>query len=259
MFERLHEDDASWLGKRFEEAREEAGLEIAECAREVGFVDCDEGVEQIRIIEAGEDVLPEIDMLRQVADVLGVDLERLWSEVEHRRKQRLEAGPPKVLGTLLQHRREAMGWTVHQVVEESGLEPVDDYRKWLESLESGRVRFPAAGELRALCTGLDLSEERAIAALKQEGAYYDRLGNGPRFIERYMPAMYGEITSRLAPGEDDDVETLRALEIAEEYAEAQGRSVAVVLGDGRSIYIDGNGQRRESLQAPAMVVGSGSR
>ena len=257
MLERLHEEDAIWLGKRLEAARKEAGLSRMDVVRELGLDRAADGVGWLEKIEAGGDVIPDVDRLRRLGRIVGGDLDALAGEINERERRRLEAGPPLVLGALVRDHRERAGLTVRELVANAELEPVEKYRERFESVESGEVRFLRDEELRRICEVVDLPLKRSREALRAEYAHYDRLEERPLFVERYMPAIYGRVGASSIMDEDGDNgpgggRTSRALQNAESYAADKGRSVAVVFPDRRTVYIYPDGRRRESMKPPAM-------
>lgn len=257
MLERLHEEDAIWLGKRLEAARTEAGLSRMDVVWELGLGRGADGVNWLEEIEAGGDVIPDVERLRRVGQIVGIDLEALAREIEERERRRLEAGPPLVLGTLVRDHRERAGLTVRQMLANAELEPVEKYRERFESVESGEVRFLRDEELRCICEVIELPMERAREALCAEYAHYDRLQEGPLFVERFMPAIYGKLSASSVLDENNPVGEVggrseRALRNAESYAADKERSVAVVFPDRRTIYVYPDGRRQESMRPPAM-------
>lgn len=247
MFDRLEDEDISFVTHIYQSARIRLNLTIGDVAKELGGSER-KWRRKVRDLERGHRLEAMEDYL-QIGEVLEIDLEELGQTLAQRREERRRVAPldtpPQILGVLLEQKRVELDLSHREILETLGWSLSE---RRLRSLLVGRHRFPSDAELETLSGVLDLELDVLKSARSAEYAYYDESEVPPQLIVRAMAAIYGR-----APL-PEEADTASQIEYAEAFSAEHKRNVCLVFGDGRSLYIYPDGSRSERFEAPSMRI-----
>lgn len=243
-----HTDDLDLVAHRFEWARIRLNLRVVEVVCEAGFDNVEKGCQKLRDIEDGQPQPPSI--YARFARVLNIDLDKLEEDLKQQRHERhrrfRQEIPPPQLGDLLQSARHKAEMSVEEVASrtQGAVSP-----KRLHRLEGGRDRFPTDDEIEALAAALSIKEEAIRAVYERERRVYDEQDKAPKLVMRALPGFYVNVSL------PQPASTKQQLDYAMEYSRELNKKVCLVFTDGRSIYINPDGERSETFDPPSMSIG----
>lgn len=252
MSKHLNVEDIEFIARRFKQARDYAELTRLELVQKAGYENIDKGLRRLDRVESGEPPLEPIGVYKRFAEVLPINLARLWDSVKDRIDERAAekaAEHARWLGPFLKRAREQQGMTVEEVYRKVG----EDRDFWsaerLQNLESGTSRFASPGERIRLARVLDVAPVDLENAQRLETEYYDGLEGNPSIVVRLVAACY---TTAAYP---DDMTTAEILDFARNISGERRLRCCVVLQDTRSVFVNAHNHEFEKFSPPRMRIG----